>query len=33
MIVNEGEIVEQVVERISQIKGSSDLGRGAQIYP
>lgn len=33
MIVNEGEVVERVYERILEVKGSSDLGRGAQIYP
>jgi hypothetical protein len=33
MIVNEGEVVERVVERLLEVKGSSDLGRGAQIYP
>jgi hypothetical protein len=33
MIVNEGEAVERVYERILEVKGSSDLGRGAQIYP
>ena len=33
MIVNEGEAVEAVFERILEVKGSSDIGRGAQIYP
>lgn len=33
MIVNEGEAVENVCERIMEVKGSSDLGRGTQIYP
>ena len=33
MIVNEGEVVEHIAERIMEVKGSSDLGRGAQIYP
>ena len=32
MIVNEGEVVEHITERIMEVKGSSDLGRGAQIY-
>ena len=33
MIVNEGEAVQNIVERILEVKGSSDIGRGAQIYP
>lgn len=33
MLMNEGEAIEQIFDRIVEIKGSSDIGRGAQIYP
>lgn len=33
IIVNEDEVVEKIVDRILEVKGSSDIGRGAQIYP
>lgn len=33
MILNEGEAVERICERIMEIKGNSDISRGAQIYP
>lgn len=33
MIVNQGESVENIFQRIIEIKGNSDLGRGTQIYP
>lgn len=33
MIVNEGEAVERIVDKFLEVKGSSDIGRGQQIYP